>query len=151
VRFGVVYVPPATMPEARVQYCEHFTPEVIWEPRFVAHPNGVAGLGDAYVVAEDPADAAARWARFTGLIPARDGALVRLETSRGNVFLGTRATLSTFIEDVPAAPSVAAFSMKARDPSLFRKFLEREGLKAKATSRGQVVKLPPALGGSWLF
>ena len=35
VRFKVVYVPPAKMPEGRVQYVEQLTPEAIWtgEPR----------------------------------------------------------------------------------------------------------------------
>jgi hypothetical protein len=151
VKFGVVYVPPAKMPEARVQFCEHFTPEVIWEPRFVAHPNGVIGLGDAYVVADDPAQAAARWGRFAGLLPARDGELVRLDTSRGKIFLGTQRVLSQFIDDVPAAPSVAAFSLLVKDVSSFVRHLEKQGMKAKSTARGNSVKLPPALGGSWIL
>ena len=151
VKFGVVYVPPAKMPEARVQFCEHFTPEVIWEPRFVAHPNGVTGLGDAYVVADDPAQAAARWGRFAGLLPGQDGDLVRLDTSRGRIFLGTQKVLSGFIDDVPAAPSVAAFSLTLKSVEMFSAHLEKAGLKVQRTSRGHSVKLPPALGGSWIF
>ena len=151
VRFGVVYVPPAKMPEARIQFCEHYTPEVIWEPRFVSHPNGVAGLGDAYVVADDPAQAAARWGRFAGLLPAPDGDLVRLDTARGRIFLGTRRVLSQFIDEVPEAPSVAAFSLKVKSAPLFSSFLGKAGLKARSTPRGSTVRLPKALGGSWLF
>lgn len=150
VKFGVVYVPPAKMPEARVQYCEHFTPEVIWEPRFVAHPNGVTGLGDSYVVADDPVQTAARWARFAGLLPAPDGDLVRLDTARGRIFIGTQKALSSFIEDVPAPPSIAAFSLKTRNGA-FRSHVEKAGLKSKSTAKGNVVKLPPELGGSWIF
>lgn len=151
VKFNVVYVPPDKMPEARVQYCEHLNPEVIWDPRFVAHPNGVTGLGDAYVVADDPADAAARWGRFAGLLPSPDGDLVRLDTSRGRIFIGTRKVLSAFIDDVPAAPAVAAFSLRLLDPDLFAKSVEAAGLKITKTSRGSCVRLPEALGGSWLF
>jgi hypothetical protein len=151
VRFNVVYVPPGKMAEGRVQYCEHVTPEVIWEPRFVAHPNGVTGLGDAYVVAGDPADAAARWGRFAGLLPAPDGKLAKVSTSRGEVFFGTRRELSKFIADVPRAPAVAAFSMRMKSKDKFLRYLKDAGLKAKKTSRGYSVKLPPALGGSWIF
>jgi hypothetical protein len=151
VKFNVVYVPPAKMPEARVQYCEHLTPEVIWEPRFVAHPNGVTGLGDAYVVADDPAEAAARWGRFAGLLPSPDGDLVRLDTSRGRIFLGTQHVLSQFIDGVPPPPSVAAFSLAVRDRKLFAERVEKAGLKVTNTSRGSCVRLPEALGGSWLF
>jgi hypothetical protein len=151
VKFNVVYVPPERMPEARVQYCEHLTPEVIWEPRFVAHPNGATGLGDAYVVADDAAEAAARWGRFAGILPSPDGDLVRLDTSRGRIFLGTQHVLSQFIDGVPPAPSVAAFSLRVRDPAAFATSVERTGLKIKKTSRGSCVRLPEALGGSWLF
>lgn len=151
VRFNVVYVPPGKMAEGRVQYCEHLAPEVIWEPRFVAHPNGVTGLGDAYVVAEDPVDAAARWGRFAGLLPAPDGKLVRVSTARGAVYFGSRRELSKFIDDVPPAPAIAAFSLLSKNPSSLRRRLEQRGLKVKKTSRGYGVKLPPALGGSWLF
>jgi hypothetical protein len=135
VKFGVVYVPPEKMPEAR----------------FVAHPNGVTGLGDAYVVADDPAQAAARWGRFAGLLPGQDGDLVRLDTSRGRIFLGTQKVLSGFIDDVPAAPSVAAFSLTLKSVEMFSAHLEKAGLKVQRTSRGHSVKLPPALGGSWIF
>jgi len=151
VRFNVVYVPPAAMPEARVQYCEHVTPEVIWEPRFVAHPNGVIGLGDAYVVAEDPVAAAARWGRFAALLPSREGDLVRLDTARGRIFLGTREVLSAFIDDVPAAPAVAAFSLVVKSDALFESYLGQCGLKAKKAAGRRSVKLPAALGGSWIF
>lgn len=151
VRFGVVYVPPAKMPEARIQFCEHYTPEVIWEPRFIAHPNGVTGLGDAYIVADDPVDAAARWARFSGLLPVPDGDLVRLDTARGRIFIGTQSVLSAFIEDVPPAPAVAAFSLKVRSPKVFSSYLEKANLDIRTTARGKCVALPPALGGSWLF
>lgn len=151
VRFNVVYVPPGKMPEGRVQYCEHVTPEVIWEPRFVAHANGATGLGDAYIVADDPAGAAARWGRFAGLLPSREGDLARIDTARGSVFFGTRRALSKFISDVPPAPAVAAFSMKVRSADGFLHHLKNAGLKAKKTSKGYSVKLPPALGGSWIF
>lgn len=151
VRFNVVYVPPGKMPEGRVQYCEHVTPEVIWEARFVAHPNGVTGLGDAYVVADDPPEAAARWGRFAGLLPAPDEDLVRVGTARGNIFFGTRRALSRFIADVPPAPAVAAFSMKVKSADRFLQYLGKARLKARKTPRGYSVKLPPRLGGSWLF
>lgn len=151
VRFGVVYVPPAKMPEARIQFCEHYTPEVIWEPRFVSHPNGVAGLGDAYIVADDPVEAAARWGRFAGLLPSPDGELVRLDTARGRIFLGTQRVLSAFLDDVPPAPAVAGFSLKVRSASTFSSYLEKAGLKVKSTPRGKTARLPKALGGSWLF
>src|SRR5918996_2973889 len=68
VRFRVVYVPPAKMPEGRVQYCEHLTPRQVWREGFV---NPLA-LRAVYVVADDPVAVATPWARFGGLLARPD-------------------------------------------------------------------------------
>ncbi len=39
--------------------CEHLTPELVWHPDAMAHPNGVTGIREVLVQAEDPARAAA--------------------------------------------------------------------------------------------
>ena len=66
-------------------------------------------------------------------------------------FLGTQRVLSQFIDDVPAAPSIAAFSLLVKDASSFVHRLEKQGMKVNSTARGNSVKLPPSLGGTWLF
>ncbi len=55
VRFSVVYVPPAKMPEGRVQYCEHLTPRQVWREGFV-NPFRLRAV---YVVADEPEDSSA--------------------------------------------------------------------------------------------
>jgi hypothetical protein len=152
VRFSVVYVPPDKMPEGRVQYCEHLTPEHIWQSRHVEHENGVTGLADAYIVARDPVETAARWARYAGLIPGPDDGMVRLETARGKIFIATKKTLSAFIENVPDAPGIAAIRLSVADAQTFAARLRKIGLTVRKTDRlGNSVALPPALGGTWLF
>jgi hypothetical protein len=151
VQFNVVYVPPGKMPEGRVQYCEHLTPEHIWQPAHVKHPNGATGLTAAYIVADDPAGAAARWGRFAGGIPRPEHGLVRLDTSRGEIFIGTKKTLSAFIGQVPDSPGVAAIALEFGDPAAFAGRCEKAGLKVTKTARGNSVALPLALGGTWLF
>ena len=149
--FKVVYAPPAKMPEGRMQYCEHLTPELLWTKKHLAHRNGVLGLAAAYVVAKDPIRAAARWGEFAGLIPSPDGKLVRLDCARGKIFIGTAKALSGFIENVPPAPGVAAIGFRFRNPKAFSEKCKRLGLKVRKTPKGYSVTLPPALGGTWLF
>ena len=151
LHFRVAYVPPGKMPEGRVQYCEHVTPQYLWTKAHLAHRNGVLGLAAAYIVADEPVEAAARWGRYGGLMPSPDGKLVRLDTARGRIYLGTPKALSAFIRDVPPAPGVAAIGFKVRSPASFRKRLEKQGLKVRKTPRGYSVALPPALGGNWIF
>lgn len=146
VRFRVVYVPPDKMPEARVQYVEHLSTEVIWNQASLAHSNGVTGLEALYVVAERPAETAARWALFSGLLPRPDGGLVRLDCARGRIFVGTRAHLTGVLGEAPAAPGLAGYALRCRDPEGFLARCRKAGLKV----RKQAVLLPPALGGAWI-
>ncbi len=151
VQFNVVYVPPERMPEGRVQHCEHVTPQFLWNEKALAHRNGVTGLAAAYIVADDPAETAARWARFAGLMPFPEHNGVSLKTRRGRIFIGTRDGLSSFLDNVPAAPAIAGYALTVKDPEVFANRCEKAGLKVRRTRTRHCVPLPPALGGTWLF
>jgi catechol 2,3-dioxygenase-like lactoylglutathione lyase family enzyme len=147
VRFSVVYVPPDRMPEGRVQYVQQLTPEVIWKDRFVSHANGITGLTAVYVVADDPAATAARWARFSGLLPRSEGALVCLQAARGRVLIGKRETL---FEGAPAAPALAGYALSCRQPEAFVARCSKMGFAVRRTAAGHAISLPASLGGTWL-
>ena len=142
VRFEVVYIPPSHMPEGRVQYCQHVTPEGVWREGFV-NPYRLSAV---YVVADDPANVAARWGRFAGLLPHRDGDLVILKTARGRVVIGRHETLRNTLGSIPAAPALAGYEITCRHPDGFLARCSKAGLPVK----GNAVTLPAALGGTWL-
>jgi glyoxalase-like protein len=135
VRFRVVRPKAEFMPEGRIQYVQQMTPEQIWRPEYLKHDNGVLGLSAVYVAASNAAETAARWAQFSGLIPRRDCDLVRLDTSRGKVFVGK----------AEPAPALAGYALKFREPERFLSRCKKAGLEV----RKQAVMLPPALGGAW--
>jgi hypothetical protein len=151
VRFKVVYVPPETMPEGRVQYVEQLTPEVIWNAPSLAHTNGITGLKALYVVADDPAEVAARWGRFSGLLPFPDGDLVRLDCARGQVYVGARPAFAQILGAIPAAPAIAGYAFASRHPEAFVARCSKQGLAVRRTAAGHAVSLPAALGGVWLI
>lgn len=146
VRFSVVRAAPGKMPEGRVQYVQQLVPEAIWRARHLRHRNGVLGLAAAYVVAADPARAAARWARFMGGLPRREGKLASLATDRGKVLIGTRAQMQALLGSAPRAPGIAGYALACRDPRAFARHCRAAGLKV---NRHLGVVLPPALGGAW--
>src|SRR5512134_2147990 len=146
VRFSVVRAAPGKMPEGRVQYVQHLVPAAIWQPRHLRHRNGVLGLAAAYVVASDPVRAAARWARFMGGLPRREGRLIALPTDRGKVLIGTRAQIKSLLGAAPRSPGIAGYALACRNPQAFAARCRRAGLKV---NRNQAVVLPPALGGAW--
>ncbi|MEA3193611.1 MAG: hypothetical protein QOD26_1944 [Betaproteobacteria bacterium] len=132
VKFNVVYVPPAKMPEGRIQYCEHLTESQMWREGWV---NRGLRLDAAYVVAADPAEVAARWARFMGVLPRRDGDFVELPLARGKVVVGSRAALVRLLGEAPPAPALAGYALSSARPG----------------EKRRVVKLPPSLGGVWVI
>ena len=86
-RFERLPLPEA--PEGRVQLVRHLTPELVWQDRWMSHPNGATELRAAIVVADRPAESAARLSRLSGLplepdpaggfaLPLPDGARVRV-------------------------------------------------------------------------
>jgi len=146
VRFSVVRAAAGKMPEGRVQYVQHLVPDAIWRPAHLKHRNGVLGLAAAYVVAANPVRAAARWARFMGGIPRRDGKLVSLDTDRGKVLIGTRAQVKALLGAAPPSPGIAGYALACKDPRAFAQRCRKAGL---TVNRHLAVVLPPALGGAW--
>lgn len=145
-RFSVVRAAPGRMPEGRVQYVEHLAPAAIWRPAHLRHRNGVLGLAAVYVVAANPARAAARWARFMGALPRREGSLVSLRTDRGEVLIGTRAQMKALLGAAPRPPGIAGYALACRDPRAFARRCAKAGFKV---NRHFAVALPRALGGAW--
>jgi hypothetical protein len=150
-RFNVVYVPPEKMPEGRVQYVQQLTPEHLWRAELLAHDNGVSALEAVYVVAENPAETAARWARFAALLPRPQGDLVCLETARGRILIGTRDRVAKLLGDVPPAPALAGYALACGHPDEFAARCRRSGIRVRRTRSGHAAELPGALGGAWLF
>ena len=146
-RFKVVYVPPRKMPEGRVQYVEQLTPGQLWKKPFVNRLS----LKEVFVVAKNPARTAARWAEFAGLLPRAQGEMVRLDTARGSVLVATRKTLSRLLGNAPPAPGIAGYSLACKDPRAMAGRCRKAGLAVKRGGGGYVVRLPPALGGTWLL
>lgn len=146
-RFKVVRLPPEKMPEGRIQYVEHLTPAQLWRP---ADLNPLR-LEEVYVVADDPVETAARWARFAALIPRpeRDG--VRLETARGSIFIADRRETSKRLGEAPAAPAIAGYALGAGQPKTLLARCKEIGAALQKCGARHAAKLPAALGGVWLI
>jgi hypothetical protein len=151
-RFKVVRAAPDMMPEGRVQFVEHLTPEALWQPRWLAHENGVERLACVFVVADDAVQVAARWARFSALMPQPAGAFVHLETGRGHVLVGTRAAWAAILGEVPHAPALCGYALECSDPAALAGRCAKAGGKARRLQHNlYAATLPRALGSAWVF
>ena len=151
-RFKVVRAAPEKMPEGRIQFVEHLTPEVLWQSRHLEHANGVTRLACVLVVAEDASQVAARWARFAALLPARSGQFVHLATSRGHVLIGTREDWKALLGDAPSAPGLCGYALECSEPAALASRCERLGIRPRRLRDNlYAATLPIALGGAWVF
>jgi hypothetical protein len=149
-RFGVVRVPPGTMAEGRVQYCQHLTAHLVWQARWLDHPNRVDGLSDALLCVDDPDEAAARFARFVGRIATplgRGGRLLTLERGRLAFFTRDELTRRMPRVAVPELPFMAAVAMSSRDLPATRAWLNESECAFQDSSDGAItLHAPAALG-----
>ena len=153
VRFKVVRPAPEAMPEGRVQYVQQLTPEKIWREENLRHSNGALGLSAVYVCAGDVPATAARWARFSGLLPRAAPAWAELRASRGSVVVSTSEVLKAQggFHGVPAAPALAGYALRCRDPGALAKSCRAAELRVEHRAGHFAVTLPPALGGTWVL
>ena len=146
-RFTVVRVAPATMAEGRIQFCQHHTPDVVWQPRWLGHANHAVGLAGVLVCVADPAQTAWRYARFTGLPVSESHGTWRLDTARGYVLFTDATTLQHALGiSPPALPWIAGYLIDSDDMNATRRMTGGNALGERLC-----VSLPPALGGLMIF
>jgi hypothetical protein len=151
-RFSVVRPAPDRMPEGRIQFVQHFTPEVIWRDEHLRHDNAVTKLACLFVVADDPVDAAARWGHFSSLLPSPAGGYVHLAASRGHVLIGKRGQWRALLGGSPAAPGIAGYALACEDTKPLLERCRKLGLEPREIRRGlYAVLFPAALGGALVF
>jgi catechol 2,3-dioxygenase-like lactoylglutathione lyase family enzyme len=153
-RFSVVRVPPGTMAEGRVQYCQHHTPELVWQERWLEQPNQARALGGLVLCVADPAEAALRYGRFVGRSPRPAGGVALLELDRGSLVFADPSGLARLLPgiDVPGLPFLAAFALVTDDLAATRASLDRNGVATTEIGAGALAAaFPDGLAGSVCF
>jgi len=152
--FTVVRLQRGAMAEGRIQLLTHRTEDTVWQKRWLTHPNGALGLTDLVIVAADPAEAAARFERFTAR-PARAtafGAAIALD--RGRIAILTEAAFAALVPQVkpPRLPFLGAYAIEVASLGAAEALLAGAGLSPQRTGKALAVPFPPELGtGAWLL
>jgi hypothetical protein len=136
--FAVIQTPE--QPEGRCNLVRHLTPEVLWQERFLSHPNNASTLEDASIAVADPADSAARLSRLIGCVVIPDpGGGLALELSRGRITL------------VPAAsgvvPRITRLTLRTSDGNAAMHRLVKERMIAARYDADAIVVDAAAAGG----
>ena len=157
-RFTIARIAHGSMPEGRVQFLTHHTEPLVWRDGFLDHPNGAQALTGLWIAAEEPAEPAARFSRFTGRPATQADEVATIVLDRGTIHIARptylrdafgitpAGTLPCFVAAQIAVTNIAVFESCLRDAGL-------SGRRVRLDSRDEAIALdlPAALGGAMLF
>jgi hypothetical protein len=95
-RFRTVRVPVERFPAGRLYHCEHLTPDLVWRPEWLDHPNGFSGLDALTIESPAPEADAALYASASGAPAEAAGGVrtLRLGETRVAIVPGPAARFS---------------------------------------------------------
>lgn len=144
-------LPSPEAPEGRMQLIRHLTPELLWQPHLLDHPNQAVSLDETVFAVADPAEVAARLGRLVGRAPvaAEDGFLLPLGPGRLGIHTedGARRRLPGLV--VPCLPFVAGLVIGTADGA--RAITGIAGARGTKVAGGFLVPAGVAGGASLLF
>jgi hypothetical protein len=152
--FTIARVEPGVMPEGRVQVLTHRTEQAVWQPRWLAHPNGAIGLTDVVLTVADVGEAAHRFARFTGRPAMANAAGRAIALDRGRVQLMDKAAFEILLPEiaVPSLPFIGAYAVRVDSLDRAERTLHAGGLAVRRKGPMLIAPFPPEVGlGAWLF
>jgi Glyoxalase-like domain len=153
-KFTVTRVERGAMAEGRIQILTHHTEAAVWQPRWLRHPNGAAGLLDVVIATADIDEAAGRFARFTGRPAIASTFGKALPLDRGGVQLMSPQAFARLAPDVaiPSLPFIGAYAIAVRSLAVLCESLRRGGALFDAHDGFVLARFPSALGvGGWVF
>lgn len=152
-RFSVVRVPPGTMAEGRIQYCQQHTPQWLWQDRWTAHANGARGLVAVILCVADAQEAAQRYSRFTGLLARVGRNCWRIDSQRGALLFVNPETLQRVLGvTAPALPWIAGYVLSCDDLAATRARLAAAQCAVRDLPQDRLLlQWPAAPGGLLLF
>ncbi|MDQ1300375.1 MAG: hypothetical protein QG637_292 [Chloroflexota bacterium] len=130
---GFTLVTPPDLPEGRVHLIRHRDSDMMWQPRFLSHPNRATHLAEVIFTSDNPASSAARYSTVAGAAVRPDpldgyalgagGQQLRF-LSRGAIH-----TLLPARTDIPRSPCIVAVTLYTSDNNAaLRAWLARQGL-----------------------
>lgn len=152
--FTVARVAPGAMAEGRIQILTHHTEAAVWQPRWLAHPNGAIGLVDVLIATADVTAAAARFSRFLDRETTENpfGAVVSLD--RGCVQLVAPEIFTQLVPGlaVPALPFIGLYAITVMSLAVLEKHLAKGGAAFSRVGDAILARFPEELGtGAWMF
>lgn len=152
-RFTQVRVPRAQMPEGLLLTLLHHTPEVLWQPRYLAHPNGATALDALALVVRSPDEIAPRYERYLGTAAARIEGGLRFALPHGSLLILEPDAFSAQFGGAtpPLLPFPGGLVVSVNDLGHTRAWLDRSGVAWQQSPDGLHVAAEDAGNAALIF
>ena len=148
-KFERVQFSPDNSPEGYIQAARHLTPEYIYQPQYIKHPNGCTMLAEAFVVADDIGPFVAKYQRYLNAAPdVQDGlSSFRLPLGSTLTLVPARKAAKLFAGSLfPPLPAIVAVSFRTGDLAAQRQRLARQKIPTYEGPGGIIVPAEEASG-----
>jgi hypothetical protein len=153
LRFTVTRPEVGCLAEGRVQFLTHHTPELLWQKRWLDHPNTARGLTDILFCVADPQRARTRYERYLGRVgeAITGGALFHFDRGRLALMDIDHVADALPNNELPDEPFMAAYAIACTEIAAARSVLKASGIDFQDAGDSLCLAAPSALGGSIAF
>ena len=153
-KFERVQFAPDDSPEGYIQAARHLTPQYIYQPRYIAHPNRCFELSDTIVVTDDLDGFARKYARYLGTEPVREGETVRFRFPLvSTLTLVPQRHAAALVPGTlyPPIPGIAAVAFRTHDVGALGRRLFENGFTVNEVGSRLLVPAEEASGVAIVF
>lgn len=150
--FDLVRLDGAALPEGRMLIIRHGTPELLWQPALLDHPNGALSLEAIHIVVLDPAARAASYAAVLGVPGVENADGVHFQLARGRLhLLSLEAAARHGWDASPCRPHIAAMEIGVASLDATRSLLREKGVPFAEREHRLLVPAAQAAGITCCF
>lgn len=141
-------------PEGRVFMLHHETRDLVWQTRYLQHPNTATRLKEVIVAVDDANAASERYRRYLGCAALPHAGMRRHPLADGTFFTLTtpQALMATFpMADVAELPRPAAMVVEVADIGTAERFIRAHGIDVERRQDRIIVDPRDAAGVALIF
>jgi catechol 2,3-dioxygenase-like lactoylglutathione lyase family enzyme len=153
-KFERVQFGPDASPEGYIQAARHLTPQYIYQPRYIEHPNGCTQLSETILVVDDLERYAEKYKRYLELPAKREDDTVTFTFALGSrLRIVSARGAPTWLPSslLPPYPSVAGVAFRAKALQGIRRRLVDQGFAFSEANGRLIVPAEQASGLAIVF
>ncbi len=142
--FKRVPLPTHTLHSGRVQFVEHESRSLLWDPGLLLHPNQACALAEVMLRVHEPACVAVAYSRLLGTDARPDRGVFVVPLSRSRLVIARPESVLDRLGgvEVPPGPDFVSFTIRTADRNMaLRKILDAQGVQF-ISHRGDVIVEP---------